>query len=105
MGEPPPRVRLGGYFKTIGRNRHGIIRNAYTAPWPDGTHITNISPNTYLGPVENFLEGDRFTTICVRGWWINVWGSAPKGKVYAHNVPTTIVQAWYARGWRDHDRT
>lgn len=59
---------------------------------------------TYLGPVENFLNQPGFTTICVAGWWINVWsrhkGTPDVGTNYAFPVPENVVRGWHARDWR-----
>ena len=67
----------------------------------DGHFITTIAPGTSLGPVENFRQTSEFSTICVKGWWINVWASAGGRVYYAARYPREDVTAWFQCGWRD----
>ena len=95
--ESPPSVAIGQYYRT--RPRWSKVRCvAYDAPPFDGRYITTISPGTTLGPVENYLQTAQFTTICVRGYWINVWR---EGVHFAHRVPSREVRYWKSRGWYD----
>ena len=63
-----------------------------------GEHICTFDPGTYLGPVEAFTSTPDFMTICVRGYWINVWGF---GQPYARLVDWTEVEAWRLQGWQE----
>ena len=78
---------------------------AYDAPPCDGRYITTIAPQSTLGPVENYYydETTRLVAICVRGYWINVWGVDKRGcgVHYAYRVPEDEVQQWRRWGWRD----
>ena len=92
---PRPRLALGQYY--VSRPRPTRIRcKAYDQPPKDGRLITTIEPATYLGPVENFIHSQTFATICVRGYWINVWC---QGVAYADCEDAAEVLRWKARGW------
>jgi len=97
---PPPLIVLGHYYRS--RSLPTRIRcKAYDQPPPHGWYITTIAPGTFLGPVENFYQSTHFATICVRGYWINVWGldATGEGVDFAYLVPTAEVQRWIAHGW------
>ena len=91
---------MGGIYYRTREMPTGIRCKAYTKPPSagDGVYITTISPGTYLGPVECVDFSEHFTTILVRGYWINVRGY---GVHYADLVPFWRVEAWYRQGWRD----
>ena len=93
----PPRLQIGQYYVT--RPWWSQVRcKAYDAPPPHGQYIATIDPRTYLGPVEDYRESPFYKTICVRGQWINVWGS---GVHFAFLVPDWERQEWTRRGWVD----
>ena len=77
---------------------------AYTEPYPDGEYIATIEPGTYLGPVETFLDDDKYIAIRVNGWWINVQRNYPSinsATMFAFPVPQNTVNEWRRLGWRD----
>ena len=63
--------------------------------------FTNLEPGTFIGPVEQFVYTDRFATVLVRGFWINVWTSVRGGVHYARRVPDREVARWRRNGWFD----
>ena len=94
---PPPE-----YWQTRPSPTRVVCR-AYTAPPSLGGHlICTIQPGTFLGPVEDKEATDEFVTICVQGWWINVWGSkwGQNGTWFAHRVPDVEILLWEHDGWR-----
>ncbi len=72
-------------------------------PPPTGKRIVTIEPGTYLGPVEDYMHNEQFATICVRGYWINVWrvGRMGLGIDFARLVPESEVDRWRSEGWYD----
>ena len=97
-----PRVSNGNYFRTPPRHSRKQCR-AYDAPPFDGRLLCTIAPDTTLGPVENYYESWRFVSICVRGYWMNVWGMGDSGRYvnFAYRVSDTEVANWKRRGWQD----
>ena len=118
-----PAPHPGEYLVT--RGAASMLRcKAYTAPPIQGGHgqyITTIAPDTYLGPIEETVHTPVFTTVLIRGYWINVWrahrsdmrqdgspfpyrpsySTTTRGILFAPPVPSTAVQIWYQRGWVD----
>ena len=93
--------RVGDYYCTRAHPTRVVCR-AYTAPPSIGGHfITDIERGTSLGPVEDWEESDDFITICVQGWWVNVWAAARGGVHYAFRYPNEEVESWRAAGWLD----
>ena len=109
MSPAKPRVAIGEYYRTKPRwQRTRCV--AYDAPPYDGRKLATLAPNTVVGPVENHLSTDDFVTICVRGWWINIWAAKdmrrpqityPYGCKFARRVPDWEVRHWRSRGWRE----
>ena len=118
-GARRPDPRDGDYFVT--KSGQTTIRcKAYTAPPVEGDgrtphrYITTMAPGTYFGPVEEVVQTSAFTTVLVRGYWVNVWRvNAPRGPIpgvwdpadlgvlFATPVPPWTVASWRRRGWRD----
>ena len=115
---PPPRISVGSYWYTRTESRSQVRCKAYTAPpeydlagnFSGGSHVCTLSPCTFVGPVEavNYtsspISGHAFSTILVRGFWINVWARnerTPQGVWYAWRVPERSVEGWRTRGWQD----
>ena len=97
-----PHIALGQYYRS--RCLPTAVRcKAYAQPPPDGEYITTIAPGTYLGPVEDWQFSERFATICVRGYWINVWTRRANGEGvhFATVEPDVEVQRWRKQGWED----
>ena len=105
-----PRVKYGQYYRTRS-SPTGPVCKAYTGPPRDGDWITNLAKGTYVGPVELWLDAPMYATICVRGYWINVWKAKRlgglmsthrlyDGDTFADAVPDDEVQGWIDRGWR-----
>ena len=93
-----PQVETGDYVRTLPVGKTRCV--AYTAP-PSvgGARITSISQGTYLGPVGLWEQTPAFTSVEVRGYWVNVWASQPRPKLFASVVPREVVNAWIAPGW------
>ena len=93
-----PQVETGDYVRTLPVGKTRCV--AYTAP-PSvgGARITSISQGTYLGPVGQWEQTPAFTSVEVRGYWVNVWASQPRPKLFASVVPREVVNAWIAQGW------
>ena len=100
MSRPCP-PQAGDYFLT--RPLPTTIRcRAYDAPPRVGGRLLNtIEPGTYLGPVEEVSVTADFTTILVRGVWVNVWARTRGGVQYARQVDPMTVEYWVGLGWRD----
>ena len=111
-----PKVCIGQYYVTPPWWSK-IKCKAYDAPPLEGKLITTISPSTYLGPVEDSRVTTKFVTICVRGYWINVWGARQERRIawpedfyftsyygdhYAHLVEEQERRSWRDQGWIDH---
>ena len=100
--DPRPDVKRGDYFRT--RPRYSRIRcKGYTAPPWDGLYCGTLSPSFTFGPVETWIHGDKFTTVLVNGWWINVWTHKRHecGQKFATKIPPWEVLQWHQRGWQD----
>ena len=96
-----PRVTAGQYYRT--RKEGAIVCKAYDAPPFKGTWKATLEKGITVGPVEEWVQDKNFTTILVRGYWINIWAAQGKrnGVSYAFLVDNAEVQEWKARGWRD----
>ena len=62
-----------------------------------------VDPGTYFGPVSQWLDTERYTTVLINGWWINVWErrDAEMGVAFAHLVPGEFIFDWHEKGWAD----
>ena len=97
---PRPYVALGGYIQTY-RRGHSRCK-AYTAP-PSaggGQYICTLSQGTFIGPIEEVLETEQYTTICCRGYWVNIWCNRA---MFCRIVPPAELEEWRAAGWQDTD--
>ena len=97
-----PSIETGDYFCT--RQLPTRVRCvAYTAPPPNGRRITVISPGTFLGPVGCYRHIEKYSTIEVRGYWINVWRADANGDGrpvwFASKVPKDVVSQLCEHGW------
>ena len=93
------RIFPGDYVRTNTEYSRGVCK-AYDAPPPRGQYICTIDPCTYLGPVEEVVETEKFTTILVRGFWVNVQIHRPREWDFALKVPRFVVRGWEDSGWQ-----
>ena len=93
-----PQIATGDYVRSLTFGQTRCV--AYTAP-PSvgGARLTSIAQGTFLGPVAQWEQTSEFTSIEVRGWWINIWAARPRPKLFATVVPPDTVDGWVARGW------
>ena len=94
---PRPHIVMGQYFLCRPLPTH-IRCKAYDQPPDAGSYITSLEPGTYLGPVDNFSHCDAYASICVGGYWVNVWC---RGVDFTYGVEEAEVLRWKARGWTD----
>ena len=97
-----PQVETGDYVRSLTVGQTRCV--AYTAP-PSvgGARITSIAQGTYLGPVGQWEQTPAFTSVEIRGWWINIWASQPRPKLFATVVPTDTVAGWVTQGWHHRE--
>ena len=99
---PRPTYLTPGDYVVTKKLPTRIRCKAYDNPPPYGNLICVMEPETYLGPVERVCHSDEFTTIQVRGYWINVWSARDSGGVlFAYQVPRIVQDSWYEQGWVD----
>ena len=93
---PRPAIALGQYVQTrfFGKTRC----KAYTAPPPWGAYICTIEQGSFLGPIQEVIESREFTTVLVKGYFINVWAKSQRAQ-FARVVPLEESEAWCRRGW------
>ncbi len=94
-------MERGHYFQT--RRRTAIRCKGYSAPPFEGNYLGTVDPGVYLGPVETWLDTDRYTTVLIHGWWINIWErkQGEFGTDFAEKVDRMSVHYWHTTGWRD----
>ena len=93
----PPEVATGDYFRTRGSGSSRC--KAYSAPpGIGGRYICTVEQGIYLGPVGEYELTDRYLTIEVRGYWINVFDCSNQVS-FAHRVPRQEIAAWEQKGW------
>ena len=100
---PRPHAMPGQYWMTRPAPTRVVCKGYSRPPSQGGRHLVTIERGTYVGPVEQVEITWQFTTILVRGMWINVWGQVgtEPGVFYAYLVSESEVQEWYRQGWVD----
>ena len=101
-----PLIYLGQYWRTYASRGYSTIQcRAYNGYPPEGQYLCTLDPETSFGPVQAWVDGPVFSSVCVRGFWINVWKAhAPNeqhGVWFAHPYPPWEVASWRRRGWWD----
>ena len=88
----PTRIRCKAYDSPPVFDQDGTLIGG-------GNYICTIDPGTFLGPVEWIMETHGYSTILVRGYWINI---SHRRTVFAKLVREEDVMIWEDNGW-EHD--
>ena len=83
-----PVVTLGSWLPPP-EKRHGRDGTLISTEWQMPT-------GAYIGPVTEVKETDKYVSVCVKGWWFDVWmrtrGKERLGTRYANQVTETDRQ-------------
>ena len=101
---PRPYPRVGTYVRAKCPPTKIVCKGYYGAPsvarvGSDSGWLGNIQPGSYLGPIAAVDHSERFVSVLVNGWWINIWASEGGGRTFAFPVPGQEVRRWERRGW------
>ena len=90
---PRPQFWLGQYLQSV--TQGSIVCKRYTLPPFEGDYVDTLKPGTIAGPISKIQHSDRFMTVKIGDFWINVWGTRAlpdpvarerRGTVYAWPV-------------------
>ena len=68
----PPTVYHGQFFRTK-PSGSSIRCKLYSAPPRRGDYISTLPPDFVFGPVQEIVSAYGYVSVCVDGYWINVW--------------------------------
>ena len=106
---PRPYPRVGSYVRAKCHGKHHptkiVCKGYYAAPsvarvGSDSGWLGNIEPGTYLGPIAAVDQSERYVSVFINGWWINIWSTERGGTTFAFPVPDQEVRRWVRRGWQ-----
>ena len=115
---PRPSPRPGDYVQAKPRPTSIVCKGYSRPPRYNGNRLGTIPAGTYLGPIIAVEDSDRFVTVLIDGWWINIWRAkrhrdagghtgptfSSEGVDYAHVITREEARRWEDDGWKFHQR-
>ena len=110
---PRPAPRPGDYVQAKPRPTRIVCKGYSLPPSCRGDYLGTIPAGTYVGPITAIENSDRFVTVLIDEWWINIWrakrnrnadgrlGSmfSSEGVDYAHVITREEACLWERDGW------
>ena len=108
-----PSPRPGDYIQTKPQPTRIVCKGYSQPPSCGGSYLGSLSSGIYIGPIVATEKTDRFVTVLIDGWWINIWRAkrdrslkrpherrfSSEGVVYAHVITREEACLWERNGW------